>query len=66
MSENQDKLSTILMIVSFIIPLVGAILYFVKKGEEPKAAQQACYAALAGVAFGIVLNVIMVMVGGGM
>ncbi len=55
----EDKLNPGLMVLSFCIPLAGAIIYFVKREKEPKSAQTACYAALAGMAIGIVLRVIM-------
>lgn len=47
----------------FCIPLVGAILYFVKKNDEPNAAKDACTFALIGVAIGIILNVGIGMLG---
>ncbi|MFC4740903.1 hypothetical protein ACFO3U_12950 [Flavobacterium ponti] len=67
MSENfnefeqkpKDELSTGLKVLSFCIPLAGAIIYFTKKEKEPNAAQSACYAALIGMAVGLVFNVLM-------
>lgn len=55
---KNDDLGTPLKIVSFCFPIVGAILYFVKKEAEPVAAKQACNMALIGLGVGIVLNVI--------
>jgi len=55
---EEEKLGTPLTILAFCIPLAGAILYFVHKDQAPKKAQTACYAALAGMALGIVLRVI--------
>ena len=63
-NNPEDKLGILLTIVSFIIPIVGAILYFVYKAETPNKARTACYAALAGVVFGIVMQVIMTVVVG--
>lgn len=60
---NNDDLGTPLKIVSFCIPLVGAILYFVKKDKEPNAAKQACNMALIGLGVNIVLNIILTMTG---
>jgi len=57
-AQNQDDLGVLLKIVSFCIPLVGAILYFVKKGDQPVAAKQACTFALIGLGVGIVINII--------
>jgi uncharacterized membrane protein len=50
--------------VSFCIPLVGAILWFINKDKNPKAAKSACTFALIGVAVGIVINVIVTVMGG--
>jgi len=46
-------------ILFFCIPLVGAILYFVWKDEHPEKAKKACYLALGGMAFGVVMQVLM-------
>ncbi len=57
--ENpNDKLGTGLAIVSFLIPLVGAIIYFSNKEEKPKKAKSACHAALWGFGIGVVLNIL--------
>ena len=61
--QKQDDLGVLLKIVSFCIPLVGAILYFVKKGDQPVAAKQACTFALVGLAVGIVINIIVYLTG---
>lgn len=67
MQENQeDKLNPGLMILSFCIPLAGAIIYFVKKDQYPNSAKTACYAALAGVALGLIMQVISTVIGAGM
>lgn len=55
---TQDKLSTPLTILSFCIPLAGAIIYFIKKDKEPASAKTACTAAVIGFIVGIVINVI--------
>lgn len=60
----EDKLNPGLMVLSFCIPLAGAIIYFVKKDKEPKSAQTACYSALIGIVFGIVLRVILTVTQG--
>lgn len=64
--EKKDDLGIGLKIVSVIFPIVGAILYFVKKKDEPVAAKQACTMALIGFGIGIVLNIIMAVIGGSM
>ena len=57
--ENpDDKLSTGLEILSFCIPIAGAIIYFSNKDSMPNKAKSACHAALWGVGIGIVLNIL--------
>jgi hypothetical protein len=55
---QEEELGLPLTILSFCIPLAGAIIYFSNKGHAPKKANTACYAALAGMALGVVLRVI--------
>jgi hypothetical protein len=57
--ENpDDKLSTGLAILSFCIPIAGAIIYFSNKDTMPNKAKSACHAALWGVGIGIFLNIL--------
>jgi len=56
--KSQEDLSTGLKVLSFCIPLAGAIIYFVKKNEEPVAAKSACNMALIGFAVGVVVRII--------
>ena len=56
---EMDELSTPLKILSFCIPLAGAIIYFTTdRNRYPVKAQQACNFALIGFGVGIVLNII--------
>ncbi len=55
---QQDDLGMGLKIVSFCFPIVGIILYFVKKEKEPVASKQACTWAIGGIVVGVVINVI--------
>jgi hypothetical protein len=48
-------------VLFFCLPLVGAIMYFVWRDDQPRKAKQACTLALWGVAVGIVLRVLMTM-----
>lgn len=43
---GQEDLSMILKIVSFCIPLVGAILWFINKDKNPKAVNQHAHSPL--------------------
>ena len=62
--NNDDELHIGLKILSFCIPLAGAIIYFTTNKEYPNKKQQACYAALIGMGVGLVLRVITTMMGG--
>ncbi|WP_194767252.1 hypothetical protein [Tamlana sp. I1] len=65
MSENgKDQLSTILRILSFLMPIVGAIIYFVNKNDHPAKAKSACHAALWGFGVGIVIQIIYTVTSG--
>ena len=48
-------------ILFFCIPLAGAVMYFVWKDEKPKKAKQACTLAIWGVAVGIIIQVLSVL-----
>jgi len=61
-SSTSDKLSTPLTILSFCIPIAGAIIYFMKKDKEPASAKTACTAAVIGIVVGIVINIIVSIV----
>lgn len=63
-TNSDEKLGIGLKIVSFIFPLVGAILYFVYKSKSPGKAKGACTAALWGLAFGVIVNIIMKVAAG--
>jgi FtsH-binding integral membrane protein len=65
--ENpNDKLSTGLQVLSFCIPLAGAIIYFSNKSDSPNKAKAACHAALWGVGIGIVINILVTLMTAGM
>ena len=56
--QQEEELSTGLSILSFCIPLAGAIIYFSNKSDSPKKAEKACHMALWGFAVGVILNII--------
>ncbi|GAA3518204.1 hypothetical protein GCM10022393_35400 [Aquimarina addita] len=72
MSENsidpnngsQEELETGLKVLSFCIPLAGAIIYFMNKDKAPKKAKAACTMALWGFGIAIVLNILATVLGG--
>lgn len=60
----EDRANVGLVIVSVLFPIVGLILFFVKKNETPKAAK--AYIIAAAIAFGVSLLInIIVMVAAG-
>lgn len=60
--ENpHDQLSTGLQVVSFCIPIVGAVIYFSEKEKYPNKAKSACHAALWGFGIGILLNLLVTL-----
>jgi FtsH-binding integral membrane protein len=62
--ENpDDKLSAGLAILSFCIPIAGAIIYFSNKDSMPNKAKSACHAALWGFGIGLVLNILLRLAG---
>ena len=62
-NNRNEELNTGLKVLSFCIPIVGAVLYFVYKGEKPKKAESACHAALWGFGLGILLNILGTVAG---
>jgi len=60
-NQEEDELGTGLTILSFCIPLAGAVIYFSNQGKKPVKAKQACHAALWGMLAGFVLNLISYM-----
>ena len=63
MPPTEEKASVGLAILSFIIPLVGLILFLTKKGKQPKTAKACGIAALVSVILGIVFSIIFTIVG---
>lgn len=61
-NQEDDNLSTGLSILSFCIPLAGAIIYFSNKSDKPVKAKKACNLALWGFFIGIVLNIISMII----
>lgn len=61
--EQEDRLGAPLAIISFLVPIVGIVLYFLKKDQQPRAAKTACYAVLLNFAIGIVIFIIAVIGG---
>jgi len=60
----EDKLETGLKILSFCIPLAGAIIYFTSKEKSPNKAKQACHMALWGIGLALIIQIISVVITG--
>ena len=54
----EDKAGTFLIIISFLIPIIGWILYFAKKGETPKAAKTYAKWAWGGFALNLLITIL--------
>ncbi len=54
----NDKLSVGLTVLSFCIPLAGAIIYFSNKETMPNKAKSACHAALWGGGISLIVNIL--------
>ena len=61
-SNPDDKPSTGLNIVSFLIPLVGLIIYLTEKDKSPIKAISAGKSALWGVGISVLLSIISVII----
>lgn len=57
-NDGKNKPKTLLKILSFFIPIVGVILFFVKKKDCKKTAKSYLKSAIAGIAVGIVIVII--------
>ena len=60
--RQNDKLNLLSQIISFLIPLVGAIIYFINKDKHPERAKKACNLALWGIGFGVVIKIITTII----
>lgn len=53
--SNFNKPNGLVVILSVLIPLIGYILYFAKRDEQPDAAKGYLWAALAGSIIGLLV-----------
>ena len=65
MPPQEEKASVGLAILSYLIPLVGLILYLTKKDSRPKTAKACGTCALASVIINIILTIILYAAMGG-
>lgn len=60
---SRDEKSTGLNVISFLIPLVGLIVYVTQKDTHPIKANSAGKAALWGVGVGVVASILFTILG---
>ena len=51
----MNKPNTVLTIISFLLPILGYILFFIKKDDEPEAASTYLWAAIGGSILGVIM-----------
>ncbi len=54
--SSSNKTNPILVILSVLLPLIGYVLYFVKREGEPDAATNYLWSAIAGSIIGLLLT----------
>jgi len=64
-NDANEELHMGLRVLSFCIPIAGAIIYFTTNERFPKKKNQACTAALWGIGINMVLR-ILTAIGGGL
>lgn len=62
--NNNDKSSAGLNLLSFFIPLIGLILYFVLKNEQPIKAKNCGKSSIIGVVATVILYIILIIISG--
>ena len=63
--RSEDELHTGLKVLSFCIPIAGAVIYFTTNEQRfPRKRQQACTAALWGIGLNIVIRILTTIAGG--
>ena len=65
-NTNEEPLDGVVKVISFCIPLVGGILYFVHKSSAPQKSKDACNMALYGIGFSFLMNIIAAISGAGL
>lgn len=53
---SSKSTNPILIIISILLPIVGYVLFFVKKDDEPEIAKTYLYAALGGSVVGLLIT----------
>ncbi len=61
--KSHEELGTGLQVLSFCMPIAGAIIYFSYISNSPSKAKTACHAALWGLGVGVIINVLVTLAG---
>ena len=61
--RSEDELHMGLRVLSFCIPIAGAVIYFTTNDRFPNKKKQACTAALWGIGINLVLRVLSALAG---
>tara|TARA_B100000795_G_C22501997_1_gene324329 strand:- start:77 stop:361 length:285 start_codon:yes stop_codon:yes gene_type:complete len=61
--NDNSELDTVVKVVSFCVPLIGGILYFVHKNSAPQKSKDACTSASWGIVIGILIQIIATAAG---
>ena len=56
--QDQEDLEMWMKVLSFCIPIAGAVIYFINKDKAPVKAKSACTMALIGFGVGLVAQII--------
>ena len=56
--QDQEDLEMWMKVLSFCIPIAGAVIYFMNKDKAPVKAKSACTMALIGFGVGLVAQII--------
>lgn len=57
--ETKGAVLYFYYIASFLVPLFGLVMFFLKKTKEPNLSKNCLYVAIAGFVFGIILRLIL-------
>lgn len=52
---SRNKSNGVLIVLSVLLPIIGYVLYFVKREDEPDAAKQYLWSAIGGSVVGLIL-----------
>ncbi|NDW17346.1 hypothetical protein D0T53_00260 [Dysgonomonas sp. 216] len=60
--DKRDDIDAGLAVLSYCLPIVGAVLYYINKDDYPEKSKMACISAIGGAVFIIALFVIITVI----